>query len=349
SHQPARIVRRLVVVDADDGLNGVVNITISAGNTRNKFDISGANLMLLDQLDYEDTTSYELILDIKDSGSPPLESSGRIVIRVLPINEQAPLMNKSSDSLTLPEDTYAGTLVYKVQATDSDRGRDGEITFTMANNSSGSFILDPASGELFVATELDYDVAPNTMTITIKATDGGGLSDAKTSVLSLTIRLQDTNDNPPLFASSLYKMAVDENVPLGTIIGSVKAVDKDSGIFGQVYYRILGNAGQKLFDLDNTTGVIKTADSIDYENFKEYYLFVTAYDGGRPALTSDTLVKVQVLNKNDNDPVISPSDLVITISELTPSGATILTYLASDKDTNITGFYLVETTQNFEV
>lgn len=54
------------------------------------------------------------------------------------------------------------------------------------------------------------------------------------SILKIKLEVVDVNDNAPTFERSVYESSVKENVPIGSIIAIVKAVDFDHGSNGQV-------------------------------------------------------------------------------------------------------------------
>lgn len=95
--------------------NRIVNCKNSLHS--NAIQFPGKSLVLKDYLDFEKTTLYELQLEMKDSGVPSLKSAGRVIISVLPVNEQAPRMSSSRDTIILLENTPIGTLIYDANAT----------------------------------------------------------------------------------------------------------------------------------------------------------------------------------------------------------------------------------------
>ncbi|KAI8782077.1 protocadherin Fat 4 [Biomphalaria glabrata] len=338
---PAVILKTFTVKDDDIGANAAMTITITSGNTGNKFSISGTSLILSGQLDYETIKSYELVLTVTDGGTPSRNSAGRVLVNVLPANDMAPLMTVSTATTTIPESTSVGTLVYDADATDIDAGVDGQITYSIASGvTNNEFVIDSASGELYVGSLLDYDTTPNTYAIIIKATDGAGESDASTSTTSLSIILSDVNDNYPQFSLTMFIFSINENVAVGTTVGTVVVTDKDVGSNGAVTLSKVGGNGLNFFDIDATTGVVTTKTTIDYETFSVFYLTVKAQDGGTPSLTSTGLVKVTINNMNDNNPNIVPVEFAVIVPENAITGTTAMTYVATDKDTNIDVFSL---------
>ncbi|XP_059167708.1 cadherin-23-like [Physella acuta] len=346
---PAAVLKTLTVHDDDAGTNAATTITIISGNSENKFSISGNDVTLVDQLDYETTTSYELIVQVADGGSPSLKSTGRVLINVLPANDQAPLMTTADAVKNIPEDTSVGTLVFKAVATDLDAGVDGIITYSIASGvTNNEFVIDASSGEVFVGSQLDYDTTPNTYAMVIRATDGAGAS-AATSTVSLSIVLTDINDHVPQFSLTMFIFSIKENVASGTSVGKVVATDKDSGVNGAISFTKLGGSGLTYFNIDSSTGVVSTAATIDYEAFKVFFLSVTATDGGSPSFTSTGLVKILVENMNDNKPSIVPADFAVILSENSLVGASVLSYYASDIDTAIGSFSLATANSYFQV
>ena len=69
---------------------------------------------------------------------------------------------------------------------------------------------------------------------------------------------------------------IKENVPLGTVVAQVKAVDKDVGLSGEVVYRFAAHTlsvhGQ-IFAIRNTTGAIYVTVSELLLNHLFYFIF----------------------------------------------------------------------------
>lgn len=64
-----------------------------------------------------------------------------------------------------------------------------------------------------------------------------------TSTATLTIQVTDVNDNPPEFDSNAYTLTVNETATPGTIIGVVKATDRDSN--PNIVYKLSGPSSEK--------------------------------------------------------------------------------------------------------
>ena len=57
------------------------------------------------------------------------------------------------------------------------------------------------------------------------------------------------------------------------------------------------------------------ARALDYETVKEYIITVEAHDGGTPSLSSSAVVKVLVVDANDNRPVFARSNYTAVVRE----------------------------------
>ena len=57
------------------------------------------------------------------------------------------------------------------------------------------------------------------------------------------------------------------------------------------------------------------ARALDYETVKEYIITVEARDGGTPSLSSTAVVKILVVDANDNRPVFARSNYTAVVRE----------------------------------
>src|SRR5206468_3484472 len=87
-----------------------------------------------------------------------------------------------------------------------------------------------------------------------KGSDGG--TPANFTTQSVTVSLNDLNDNTPIISSSA-SMAVDENATAGTAVGTVVDTDADATApYNTVSYAITGGTGATLFEIDATSGAV---------------------------------------------------------------------------------------------
>ncbi|XP_052010722.1 protocadherin gamma-A11-like [Xyrauchen texanus] len=89
-------------------------------------------LVLLKPLDREQNSEHRLVLTAVDGGTPPKSGTLNIIISVQDINDNRPVCSKDVYSVTLPENTAVGTVIARVNATDSDQGLNGRLFTRLA-------------------------------------------------------------------------------------------------------------------------------------------------------------------------------------------------------------------------
>ena len=87
-----------------------------------------------------------------------------------------------------------------------------------------------------------------------------------------------------------------------------------------------------LFQLDPTTGQLSTIGPLDRETTAQYNLTVRATDHGDPAKSGESIVTVNVLDDNDNNPVFTMTSYYYQLSENAVIGMPLLTVEAVDED-----------------
>lgn len=108
-----------------------------------------------------------------------------------------------------------------------------------------------------------------------------------------------------------------EEQPPGTEVVRVRALDVDNGINSTVTYSILKNRdsdGYGFFIVDPKSGVIKTRMPLDHEEKTIYRLAVAAADGGSPPKQTVRMLRVEVLDLNDNRPTFTSSSLIFKVT-----------------------------------
>lgn len=66
-------------------------------------------------------------------------------------------------------------------------------------------------------------------------------------------------------------------------------------------------------------------------------MVIEAADGASPSLTATTLLKVTLLDINDNPPVFIPTSYTLNINENISVGSSVTTVMASDADSSTHG------------
>lgn len=147
--------------------------------------------------------------------------------------------------------------------------------------------------------------------------------------------MTNTNDSPA-FLGAPYSTTVEENLASGTSLLKVSALDEDSG--DSLTYSLSGtNNGH--FSIGSSSGLITTAQTLDYETTSSYSLTVSVSDG---TASTSTTITITVIDKNDS-PAFSNSPYSSTVDE-NAGGSAVYTVSATDADSSDTiTYYLTGT------
>ncbi|XP_058799205.1 neural-cadherin isoform X1 [Phymastichus coffea] len=241
--------------------------------------------------------------------------------------KRAPQFYLTAYEAEIPENKKKDSDIISVKAK-SFADRDIRYTLNADGQGAGTFSIEPSSGIVKLAKELDFEDVrqPHIYVLSVTATeDSGGFS---TSV-ELTIRVTDINDNAPKFELPDYQAHnVDEDIPLGTSILKVKATDGDSGANAEIEYLVSDDH----FSVD-AAGVIVNNKQLDADNNNAYYEFtVTAKDKGEPPKSGTATVRIYTKNKNDEEPKFSQQVYTPNVDENAGPNTLVTTVVASDKD-----------------
>ncbi|XP_076582606.1 cadherin-7-like [Chaetodon auriga] len=218
--------------------------------------------------------------------------------------------------------------------TDMDRG-DGRTKYMLEGEGVGSvFVIDSNTGNIHVTKSLDREEKDQYRLIAtaIDRQTGRALEPSSEFI----IRVQDINDNPPVFPNEPYVAMVPEMANIGTSIIQVTARDADDPTYGnsaRLVYAI--TQGQDYFSVDPQTGVLRTAaPDMDRETRDEYLVVLQAKDmgGHLGGLSGTTTITVKLTDVNDNPPHFRRSAWSFSVSELAAPGVEVGRVTATDPD-----------------
>ncbi|XP_028998199.1 protocadherin Fat 1a isoform X2 [Betta splendens] len=266
--------------------------------------LSGA-VRIVQNLDYETRQVYNLTAKAKDKGKPiSLSSTCFIEVDVVDVNENLyrPLFRSFVEKGFIKEDALIGTSVMTVTAEDEDKGRDGEIRYSIRDGSGlGVFTIDEETGVIRTQELLDHETTPHYW-LTVYAMDRGVVP--LSAFVEVYIEVQDVNDNAPQTSEPVYYPSVMENSPKDVSIIKINAVDPDDKGSENLAYRITSGNPQGFFAINSKTGLVTTTSRrLDREQQDEHILEITVTDNGVPAKSTTVRVIVKVLDDNDNRPL----------------------------------------------
>jgi VCBS repeat-containing protein len=222
---------------------------------------------------------------------------------------------------SVAENSPNGTVVGSLSAVDPDTAGGDTATYTLIHDAGGRFAI--AGSNLVVAGPLDYEAA-NSQQVTVRVTDSGGLTFDK----SFTIGVTNVNEAPT--AIGLPNASIAENSPTNTVVGTLSAVDPDTG--DSATYTLLDNAGG-LFAISGNLLVV--AGALDYETAASHQVTVRATDAG--GLTFDQTFTIATTDVNE-----APTDVHLSnasVAENSPANTVVGTLSAIDPDAGDSATY----------
>uniref|UniRef100_W5MZN1 Protocadherin 1 gamma 3 n=1 Tax=Lepisosteus oculatus TaxID=7918 RepID=W5MZN1_LEPOC len=263
----------------------------------------------------------------------PLELH-RIVVEVQDINDNAPAFPSDFIKLEIRESADRGARFSVDEAHDPDIGINSVKSYALAANDHFVLAVHTSADrgkycEIVLENELDREKQAE-VSLILTAYDGGTPQRSGTAVIQITVL--DANDNVPVFTQAVYKVSLDENAPLDTVVVQVTANDKDEGANGEVTYEISHISGKDktVFGIDPISGEIKVKGPLDFEESSFYEIRIKAKDGAGQAAHCKVLVEVG--DVNDNAPVIMIKSLNTPIAENSPPGTEVAIINIQDKD-----------------
>ncbi|XP_067670754.1 protocadherin Fat 4-like [Haliotis asinina] len=331
---PGTSVVNVMATDKDSAEFGMGTYTLQGG--QNLFDIdnvTGGVTVASDELDRERQSQYFLTVVATDKGGR--RSTVQLTINVTDYNDNPPVFIRDAYDAVLNENSTTFDKTVKVQARDADEGINSEIRFSLYNSRySSNFTINDTSGEISPRSVMDYELLDSSLggqiELLVIATDQG--SPALSSNVTVSIQVQDLNDNEPAFVKPSYTYNITENSNISSQVGNVLAKDGDgSSPNNEVFYLIQSGSSDK-FTINSITGDIVTSGSLDREEESQYNMTVVAIDRGNPPLSGTATVTVNIININDETPVFSQSSVTLRVEENKHASQVLYTLSAEDDD-----------------
>ncbi|XP_068273232.1 protocadherin gamma-A3-like [Nyctibius grandis] len=304
------VVALLHVQDRDSGPNGEVRCFLDGGvpfRLEKSFE-DYYRVVTARELDREEVSEYNVTVRAVDGGSPALWSSAVLALRVLDVNDNAPVFAEASYSARLAENNAAGALVLTVRAWDADWGQNARVRYRLWEGRvrgaplSSYVSVQAETGALYALRSFDYEEVRE-VGLWVRAEDGG--APALSSNVSVRLVIVDENDNapqvlyPPAAASSSSSGAGWAGVELaprsaeaGALVAKVVAVDADAGQNAWLSYELAKATEPGLFRVGLHSGEVRTARSPLARDAARQSLVVVVKDHGRPALSATATLTV---------------------------------------------------------
>ncbi|KAM3838367.1 protocadherin-15-like [Diretmus argenteus] len=296
-------VGQVKATDPDLGSSGQVHYRLV--NHQDLFSVNASGAIRTSApLDREVKGHYDLIVEAGDGAVDPRRSRLTLSVTVLDVDDNSPIFTQPSYIISLPENSPKDTVILQLKAIDADLG--SNLTYRIRIDKldqeiSQLFRVDPVTGELSTLKVLDYESLNDpepTYTFTVEVLDTGGTMPP--GLATISVKIMDMNDFPPVFTQSVYRGMVAPNAVKGTTVTMVMANDSDpmGTPAGLVRYKVDQEAypySASIFDVEEETGHVVTRVNLNEEPNLQFNLVVVAYDAGEPVKENRTLVEITVL------------------------------------------------------
>ena len=326
--------------DLDLGEDGVINYSIEPSVQSNPFAVEPGtgDVILTRTLDFETLSSHQFRVLASDSSpneTSRLTATATVVLQVLDANDNSPVFERSLYVVQVPEDSAVNYEVLLIHCTDADSGQNQLVTYTISSgNNNGKFALDTASGQITLASTLDYDMDAQMYELQVQCRERTHPYHTDQAVVMVEVTgVNEYYPNVPIeFARSIH-----EDTVVGTSIVEVTAQDNDAGIAGEVQYRLNhdNTCPQGQFYIDSSTGVVYLTKELDYDaGMRQFHCIVTVRDMQPPIRFRETDLFFTITNVNDVPPICDPPFYVVNTPEDSHVGSEIISFSCTNPESS---------------
>ncbi|NXO03133.1 PCDA2 protein, partial [Rhinopomastus cyanomelas] len=292
--KPGTLLMTLNATDLDEGINSDITYQFGrrvSAKVKEMFSIDEkkGEIRLQGNLDYEEMDNYEIGIEARDKGTPPLSGHCSVELEVVDVNDNAPEVRVTSLSVPVSEDAAVGTVVALLSVSDRDSGANGRVRCLLWPASPFGLVSTFAGSYSLVLREALDRERVSEYEVEVRAEDGG--SPALRASRVVRVPVSDVNDNAPSFAQAVYTVLARENNAAGAELARLWARDPDEAGNGRVSYSLSEGGGGGAV----SGGGWRPASS--YVSFE-----VRAVDAGEPPLWGNATVQLFVVDENDNAP-----------------------------------------------
>lgn len=181
-------------------------------------------------------------------------------------NDNPPRFAQESYTFQIFENITRGSPIGQVVAFDADDVKlQGPVSYHLSHDHDAlAFSIDRMTGELVTRRSLDREEQP-TYTFKILARDSSMGKLQFTATSTITVILEDVNDNSPIFITpnaTANTLTVAVSQTLGHRLVVIMAEDADEGENGRVNFRIKAGNSLNLFSIDPQSGLLFLAESL---------------------------------------------------------------------------------------
>ncbi|XP_047409835.1 protocadherin-17 isoform X3 [Sciurus carolinensis] len=309
---PGTVIALVRVTDRDSGKNGQLQCRVlGGGGTGGGGGLGGPGgsvpfkleenydnfyTVVTDRpLDRETQDEYNVTIVARDGGSPPLNSTKSFAVKILDENDNPPRFTKGLYVLQVHENNIPGEYLGSVLAQDPDLGQNGTVSYSILPSHIGDVSIytyvsvNPTNGAIYALRSFNYEQT-KAFEFKVLAKDSGAPSHLESNA-TVRVTVLDVNDNAPVIVlptlqNDTAELQVPRNAGLGYLVSTVRALDSDFGESGRLTYEIVDGNDDHLFEIDPSSGEIRTLHPFWEDVTPVVELVVKVTDHGKPTLSA---------------------------------------------------------------
>ncbi|XP_036340341.1 protein dachsous-like, partial [Rhagoletis pomonella] len=250
--------------------------------------------------------SYEVFAEYIEADARA-ENFVPVTIDIEDVNDNAPEFETNLVRISVPENVELDTPLYAAHAHDKDSGKSSEITYMLHLLSTDYHYSVQQQQQYFSnASTVAQILSPRPTLNTFTGSPTGALA---TRNRIATAGTSEYAAGFPSLSNSLPGMGLTSTI-------SRSAMEENN-----------------FFAIDARTGHLTLSRHLDYETALRHALIVTATDSGKPPLSANLTILVEVQDVNDNPPMFERREYSVKVLESLPINSQILKVTAIDLDT----------------
>ena len=254
-------------------------------NQEGTFQIDGitGEISLALHLDYEilrpGPFEFSLLIEASNFETPAFTLCS---VTVLDVNDNTPLFSSHILKFFINEGVANGTITGRLVATDEDSGVNGDVEYFIYDTTLHIPFIVQLDGYMKSTKVFDYEdtIGQNVFSFLVVARDKCGEECSLTRAVSVTVQVNDLNDNSPAFKENLPNVIWirEDIVPPESII-TFLAIDRDSISIDLLEYSILSGNSRNTFLINSKNGHLSLIESLDFEVKVNFNLSIQVCDG----------------------------------------------------------------------
>ncbi|XP_069624991.1 protocadherin Fat 4-like isoform X2 [Ranitomeya imitator] len=333
-NEPPHVLLNVSAEDRDTGPNAIVLYSFMEVSNLFYIGEESGSISNLKPLDFEESAEHKLYIVAYNRGNHQPHSTATVIVFVEDVNEDGPMVEYPVYHIVIWDGEFAtGSMILDINAKKENKNMDEGIHYSISgDNRENLFSIANATGHIFLTKDLPLHSFPEYYVITVTCTDSGK-PPLSTSVKVFVV-ISSSNVTVPVFSAEYYNPEPLSNwTAPHTYLIQIKAFYLHSSL----NYSIQEETAKEYFDIDPSSGIIRTKKLLNIEDFPRN-VTVKAADSQRAWIYSEAIVHVTVISADQYAPVFNNSLKKVTVKEEQSVPTFIAQVQATDNDPGKNGF-----------